>query len=335
MLEHPRLVALFVSIVPAGAAFGQSSSGTDSFCEVVGTYMQDVSAQRAAGVELDAAIDEVALSFDALASDADDLANRRRVLQSGRPLAVFAYGLGDLRPETVKQVGTAHCLARGGDVQLAPAPAATAAIAAEAGKCERRADDGGVDAACLSKATGAEAPAQTASTTSVASRTERSSRGSAIQPFWELGAAFGGDTIGSIVFVSGDDQDIKAGDGLSFGGGVVQRINDQFGIKYTASYKVSFSAASNADVMKTVLPIEVVPYYRMGDHKFGLGLTMHLSPKVDWDWLAPEMNFDDATGLTLEYAFRRYSFSYTDIDYELGPLTYDASHLSFKFTSKF
>jgi hypothetical protein len=331
VLAYPRLAALLLSIVPAGATLAQSPFGTDSFCEVVGTYMQDVSAQRAAGVELDAAIDEVALAFDALASDADDLANRRRVLQTGRPLAVFAYGLGDLRPETVKQVGTAHCTARGGDVALAPAPAATAAIADEAGKCERRADAGTVDAACIAKATGAQAT----STTSVARNTERSPRSSAIQPFWEAGLAYGGDTIGSIVFVSGDEQDIKAGDGFSFGGGIVQRINDRFGIKYTAAYKVSFSAASNADVMKTVLPIDIVPYYRTGDHKIGVGLSMHLSPEVDWDWLAPTMEFDDATGITLEYAFRRFGFSYTDIDYELGPLKYDAGHFSFKFTSKF
>ena len=54
----------------------------------------------------------------------------------GIVLAVFAYGLGDLKPETVKEVGTAHCLARGGDVQLAPTPNATAAIAKEAGACE-------------------------------------------------------------------------------------------------------------------------------------------------------------------------------------------------------
>ena len=39
----------------------------------------------------------------------------------------------------------------------------------------------------------------------------------------------------------------------------MQRINDSFGIKYTAAYKVSFSQASNADVVKTVLPIDIWP----------------------------------------------------------------------------
>ena len=336
MVQHPRFAALLVSILSAGAAFAQPSSSTASFCEAAGAYMQEISAQRAGGGQLDSAIDEVAVAFDACASDAADLANRRRVLQTGRAPAVFAYNLGELRPETVKEIGTAYCLARDGDITLAPSPTTTAAISAEAGQCEQRADGGSVDASCVTKAVGAEAKSSTASAESTEPAAERRSRGgSRIQPFWEAGLAYGGDTIGSIVFVSGDEQDIKAGDGFSFGGGVVQRINDRLGIKYTAAYKVSFSSASNADVIKTVLPIDIIPYYRLGDHKFGLGLSMHLSPEVDWDWLAPTMEFDDAAGITLEYAFRRFGFSYTDMDYELGPLTYDASHLSFKFSSKF
>jgi len=332
--QHLRLAALLVSVSSTGAGFAQPSASTASFCDTAGAYMQEIATQRAAGAQLDAAIDEVAVSFDAFASDAGDLANRRRVLQTSRPLAVFVYNLGELRPETVKEIGTANCAARGGDISLAPSPATTAAISTEAGQCEQRANP--VEASCVAKALGAEAKS---TTTTAAQNTERSATrsrgGSRIQPFWEAGLAYGGDTIGSIIFVGGDAQDIKAGDGFSFGGGIVQRINDRFGIKYTAAYKVSFSAASNADVMKTVLPIDIIPYYRTGDHKIGVGLSMHLSPSVDWDWLAPTMDFDDATGITLEYAFRRFGFSYTDMDYELGPLKYDASHFSFKFSSKF
>jgi hypothetical protein len=335
VLQPLRLYALLGSILSTGVAFAQPSSSTASFCEAAGVYMQEISVQRAAGAQLDAAIAEVAVAFDAFASDAADLANRRRVLQAGRPPAVFAYNLGDLEPETVKEIGTAYCLARDGDMTLAPSPATTAAISAEAGQCERRAEGGSVEASCVAKAVGAEAK----STTTIAENREPSRRVSRqstrIQPFYEFGGSFGGDTIGTILFVGGDDQDIDAGTGASFGGGVIQRINDRFGIKYTASFKVSFSAASNADVIKTVLPIDIIPYYRTGDHKFGAGLSMHLSPEVDWDWLAPTMEFDDATGITLEYAFRGFGVSYTDMDYDWGPLTYDASHLSLKWSSKF
>ena len=266
---------------------------------------------------------------------ADDPA--ARLAERLREAIVAAFGAehAGVDPATVKEVGTARCLAHDGDIGLAPNPTTTAAISAEAKQCERRADGGSVDASCISKAVGTQAASSTASAQTTERAAERSRGGSQIQPFWEAGLAYGGDTVGSIVFVGGDEQEIKAGDGFSFGGGIVQRINDRFGIKYTAAYKVSFSAASNADVMKTVLPIDIVPYYRTGDHKVGVGLSMHLSPEVDWDWLAPTMEFDDATGITLEYAFRRFGFSYTDIDYELGPLKYDASHFSFKFTSKF
>lgn len=335
MLEHPRLAALLVLVLPTGAALAQPSSSTASFCEAAGAYMHDISAQRAAGMELDAAIAEVAVAFDAFASDADDLANRRRILQTPRPPAVFAYGLSDLRPETVKEIGTAYCVAHDGDMSLAPSPTTTAAISAEAGQCERRADGGSVEASCVAKAIGAEAKSTTTTAQSTERPKDRSRTGSPIQPFYEFGGSFGGDTIGTILFVGGGDQDIDAGTGGSFGGGVIQRINDRFGIKYTASFKVSFSAASNADVMKTVFPLDIIPYYRTGDHKVGVGLSYHMSPKVDWDWLAPDQDFDDAAGITLEYAFRGFGFSYTDMDYESGPLTYDASHFSFKWSSKF
>lgn len=333
MLEHPRLAAFLVLALPTSAALAQPSSSTASFCEAAGAYMQDISAQRAAGMQLDAAIAEVAPAFDAFASDADDLANRRRILQTPRPPAVFVYNLGDLRPETVREIGTAYCVARDGDMSLAPSPTTTAAISAEAGQCERRADGGSVEASCVAKAVGVEAKSTTAQSTE--SYVERSRAGSRIQPFYELGGSFGGDTVGTILFVGGGDQDIDTGSGGTFGGGVIQRVNDQFGIKYTASFKVSFSAASNADVMKTVFPIDIIPYYRTGDHKVGVGLSYHMSPKVDWDWLAPNMDFDDATGITFEYAFRGFGLSYTDMDYEWGPLTYDASHFSFKWSSKF
>ena len=138
-------------------------------------------------------------------------ANRRRVLQTSRPLAVFAYNLDDLRPATVKDVGTARCLALDGDVSLAPNPPTTAAISAEARQCERRADGGGVDASCIGKAVGTQAASATASARTTERAAERSRGGSRIQPFWEAGLAYGGDTVGSIVFVGGDEQEPVAG----------------------------------------------------------------------------------------------------------------------------
>ena len=53
VLDHPRLAALLLSLMPVGAALAQPAS-TDLFCEAAGAYMQDISTQRVAGAELDA-----------------------------------------------------------------------------------------------------------------------------------------------------------------------------------------------------------------------------------------------------------------------------------------
>jgi hypothetical protein len=48
----------------------------------------------------------------------------------------------------------------------------------------------------------------------------------------------------------------------------------------------------------------------------------------------PSTNFEDATGVIFEYAWKRLSFSWTDIDYESGPASVDAGHFSVKYTSR-
>ena len=64
-------------------------------------------------------------------------------------------------------------------------------------------------------------------------------------------------------------------------------------------------------------------------------MSHHLSPE-DRLGLA---HADDGASTTqpasiFEYAWKRLSFSYTDMDYESGPATFDASHFSVKYTSR-
>jgi hypothetical protein len=247
-------------------------------------------------------------------------------------MATFAFDLAGLAPTTVQQVGEAYCLDRGGEVSLAPATARAAQIAGNSRACEERAQQSSVALdACVTQAI----ETRTARVVD-RSRPEAAARaGSRIAPFYEFALSSGGDPIGTILFVDGETQDIDTGNGFTAGGGIIQRLDGNFGIKYTAGYKLSSSAADNADILKSVLLIDVVPHFRRGDHRFGVGVTHHLSPKVDWDWLAASTRFDDATGLVLEYAYKRFSFSYTDIDYEIGPVALDAGHVSFKYSSRY
>jgi hypothetical protein len=288
--------------------------------------MQDIAVRLAAGATQEDAVREAAAEFDAFATSQADLVMRRRVLEVSGPLARFASDLPGLQPTTVAQIGEQYCVARSGDIGLAPATPVSRRMAAAARECEAESSE--LDE-CVARAVDAR---------EVRVAREPSSRDarprSKIQPFYEFGLGVGGDTVGTVVFVGGGGEDINAGDSLTAGGGVIHRITNSFGIKYTAAYKVWTSTATNVDVLSSALPIQILPYYQSGNHRFGAGVSHHLSPKIDWDWLAPTTNFDDATGITLEYAWKWLSFSYTDMDYESGATTFDAGHFSAKYTSK-
>ena len=322
------LVVAVTGLFFVGAADAQSDS--PSFCATAGSYMHDIAVRLAAGATREDAVRESAAEFDAFATSQADLVMRRRVLDASGPLARFASDLDGLQPTTVQRIGEQYCVAHGGDVSLAPATSLSRQMATVARECEP--ESAGASSAldrCVARAVDAREVrvAEESSSIDAPSRSK-------VEPFYEFALSYGGDTVGTILFVGGGQQDIETGNGITAGGGLIHRITDSFGIKYTAGYKVSFSAASNADVMKSVLPIEILPYYRRGDHRFGVGLSHHLSPKIDWDWIAPTTNFDDATGVVFEYAWKRLSFSYTDMDYESGPATFDASHFSVKYTSR-
>ena len=304
------------------AAHAQSAA----FCSAAAAYMHDIAVARTSGVTRDDAVDQLAAGFDAFATDPADLSARRRVLEVGPSLAAFAADLDGLRPATVQSIGEAYCVERGGYVSLAPSSTVARELAAAGSQCENGSPE--ALSSCVAQAVGRR-EVRVARETSL----QRAGR-SKFQPVYEFAASYGGDPIGAIVFVGGNTQEIDSGNGLSAGGGFLHRITDSFGMKYTAAYKVSFSAASNADVMKSVLPLEILPYYQNGDHRVGVGLSYHLSPKVDWDWLMPSTSFDDATGVVVEYAWKRLSFAYTDIEYESGPISVDAGHFSVKYTSR-
>ena len=76
-----------IGLTLAGSAAAQG--GPAPFCAAVGEYMHDIAARRDAGSKKDDAVAEVAPSFDAFAADAQDLANRRRVLTNNDPLATI------------------------------------------------------------------------------------------------------------------------------------------------------------------------------------------------------------------------------------------------------
>lgn len=80
----------------------------------------------------------------------------------------------------------------------------------------------------------------------------------------ELSASFGGDEFGTILFENEEDQKILSGNGLTFAAGIDYPLAaNQLGVKAALGYKVSFSKADNADIKKSAIPLDIIPYIQL------------------------------------------------------------------------
>lgn len=130
---------------------------------------------------------------------------------------------------------------------------------------------------------------------------------------------YGGDDIITLSFTDGSDQDIKAGQGatLAVGGYFKPRAASAFSVRGTVGYKFVTTAASNADI-----GIDRIVYELVGDYEWpsgfwvGAGLTQHTGIKLDGDGFGPDVDFDDATGITAELGWKWIGLTYTQIEYE-------------------
>lgn len=158
--------------------------------------------------------------------------------------------------------------------------------------------------------------------------------GSGFNWFGEMSAGLGGDTLATLEFTNGESQDLDAGDGVTLSVGAVQRLSKTLGVRYAIGYKVSFSAADNLDVRKSAIPVDVVPFYQAGKHRFGVGATYHLSPEFRISGVG-NASFDDAFGYIVEYGYHIFTLAYTDVDYSVDGIDFDASNIGFRVTLGF
>lgn len=138
---------------------------------------------------------------------------------------------------------------------------------------------------------------------------------------FELGAEFGGDPVATVFFTNGDSQDIDAGRGITAGLGFswMPSPDTPVDIRTTVGYKYTTTAADNVDISMSRVMLAIVPTLRF-DSGFWLaaGAERHLSTKFDSDGLGLDVDFDDATGFTLQAGYKNYAVRYLGIKYK-GP----------------
>lgn len=155
---------------------------------------------------------------------------------------------------------------------------------------------------------------------------------------FEADLEYGGDDLATFEFDDGSTQDIKTGQGITLAlGGHYRAAESPFSVRGTVGYKYVTTKASNADISISRTVLEVVGNYLWDNGWWvGGGITHHSGIKFDADGFGPDVDFDDATGPTLEVGWRWIALTYTNLDYkdEFGG-EWDASNFGLKLTSKF
>jgi hypothetical protein len=118
-----------------------------------------------------------------------------------------------------------------------------------------------------------------------------------------VGSDFGGDVLLSGTYTSGSTWEAKANEGLLFNAGVVM-VTGNFETQGTVGYKFGGPQASNGSVTFTVVPVEVIEFYRAANIRAGIGLSYHSSPTLEVS--VPGFagngtyNFNDAMGTVIQ-----------------------------------
>ncbi len=135
----------------------------------------------------------------------------------------------------------------------------------------------------------------------------------------------GGETVAQRVFESGKSTNVKSMDGYTLGGGIIyQDLNNPYGIKATIEHR--FASEDEAGTSANVL--NLTPYYQNNLHRFGLGISYHMSPELEY--FGETIELDSALGWSLEYNYSWFEFKYVEIEYEFSqvPATLDSNYFS-------
>ncbi|MBL8998827.1 MAG: hypothetical protein JNL44_16050 [Gemmatimonadetes bacterium] len=150
---------------------------------------------------------------------------------------------------------------------------------------------------------------------------------------WVLDATFefGGERVAETFFTDGSSQTMTAGQGgtFAFGAEFRPRAESRLTLRGTVGYKFVTTAATNADIKMTRVPLEAVASWELPrEMRVGAGLAYHTAIKFDGAGFGPNATFDPAAGATLELGWKFLALTYTAMDYrdEFGN-DYDASAL--------
>jgi hypothetical protein len=152
----------------------------------------------------------------------------------------------------------------------------------------------------------------------------------------EGGLEMGGDVLLEIPFTDGSTQDMLAGQGGTVAFGAEVR-GARIGLRATAGLKYNTTAADNANIAFTRVPLEaVLSWYPSTNLRLGGGVSYHTAVHLNGDGFLPDFDADAAMGTTAEIGYKWFAVTYTSLKYEFpGAAPIDASSVGVSLTYLF
>ncbi len=135
----------------------------------------------------------------------------------------------------------------------------------------------------------------------------------------EGGIEYGGDEILKVLFTNGGDQTMRAGQGgyVAVGGQLEFPKINYLMLRTSIGIKYNTTAADNANIRLTRIPINVMPYLKIKeDFRVGLGISSHQNVKFKGDGFVSDINFTSSVGPRFELGYKWVALAYTAVNYK-------------------
>src|SRR5690606_17030248 len=123
----------------------------------------------------------------------------------------------------------------------------------------------------------------------------------------EGGIEYGGDEIMEVFFTNGEDQTMLAGQGgyIAVGGELQFAKVKQLMLRASIGIKYNTTAADNANIRLTRLPVHLTPFWRINDDfRLGVGVTTHMNAKLKGDGFVSDVDFTSSVGPRFEFGYK-------------------------------
>lgn len=134
----------------------------------------------------------------------------------------------------------------------------------------------------------------------------------------EGGIEYGGDELLEVFFTNGGNQTMKAGQGgyIAVGGEFQFPSVEKILIRTTIGIKYNTTAADNANIRLTRVPINLIGYLKVTeDIRVGGGVSVHQNVQFKGDDFVADVEFTSKIGPRFEIGYKWVALTYTSVNY--------------------